>query len=206
MSLYERYILPHVINIACGTQVVQELRQQVVPRARGQVLEVGMGTGINLPFYTPENVDFVWGLEPSLGMREKAAKRVRAAPFAVRWLDLPGEEIPLPDNSVDTVLLTFTLCTIPDWLTALKQMRRVLKPDGQLLFCEHGLAPDHHVQRWQHRLNRVWGCCAGGCNLNRPTAQYLRDGGFAITELNEQYADATPKFAGYVSWGAALKQ
>jgi ubiquinone/menaquinone biosynthesis C-methylase UbiE len=206
MGIYDRYILPHVINLACGTPQVEAMRQLVVPRSRGQVLEVGMGTGINIPLYRPENIDFVWGLEPALGMRKLAEKRVAAAPFAVRWLDLPGEEIPLDDNSVDTVLLTFTLCTIPDWLTALRQMHRVLKPDGQLLFCEHGLSPHHNVQRWQHRLNPVWSKCAGGCNLNRPTAQYLRDGGFVIEELGEQYVEATPKFAGYVSWGVAHKR
>jgi ubiquinone/menaquinone biosynthesis C-methylase UbiE len=206
MGFYDRYVLPHVINIACGTAVVEALRQQVVPRATGQVLEVGMGTGINLPLYKPENIEFVWGLEPSPDMRRLAQKRVQAAPFAVRWLDLPGEQIPLDDNSVDTVLLTFTLCTIPDWQTALKQMHRVLKPTGKLLFLEHGLAPDHAVQGWQHRLNPLWNKCAGGCNLNRDTGQCLRSGGFKITELSQQYAEATPKFAGYVSWGEAVKQ
>ena len=205
MNLYERYILPPMINLVCGTQVIEELRRQVVPRARGQVLEVGMGSGINLPLYEPANIEFVWGLEPSEGMRKLAAKRVAAAPFDVRWLDLPGEEIPLADNSVDTVLLTFTLCTIPDWRTALQQMRRVLKPGGELLFCEHGLAPDHGVARWQHRVNPLWKKCAGGCHLNRPTPDYLREGGFEIVELQQQYAEATPKIAGFVSWGVATK-
>jgi len=206
MSLYERYVLPHVINLACGTRVVEAFRRQVVPRASGQVLEVGMGTGINLPLYNAKNVEFVWGLEPAIGMREKARKRVQASPVDVRWLDLPGEQIPLPDNSVDTVLLTFTLCTITDWQAALAQMHRVLKPQGKLIFCEHGLAPDQPVQRWQHRLNSLWGACAGGCNLNRDTEQCLQHGGFKITELHQQYAEATPKFAGFVSWGEAVKQ
>jgi len=205
MSFYERYVLPHVINLACGTRVVEAFRRNVVPRARGQVLEVGMGTGINLPLYKAENVEFVWGLEPAEGMRKMARKRVQAAPVDVRWLDLPGEQIPLPDNSVDTILLTFTLCTIADWQAALAQMHRVLKPQGKLLFCEHGLAPDQPVQRWQHRLNPLWSACAGGCNLNRHTEHCLRDGGFKITELNQQYAEATPKFAGFVSWGEAVK-
>ena len=138
-------------------------------------------------------------------MRRLAAKRVAAAPFEVRWLDLPGEEIPLDDNSVDTVLLTFTLCTIPDWHTALRQMYRVLKPNGRLLFCEHGLAPDHNVRHWQHRITPLWKKCAGGCHLNRPIAQYLREGGFDVTELREQYVEATPKFAGFVSSGVAVK-
>lgn len=205
MGFYDRHVLPHVINLACGTAVVETFRRQVVPRASGQVLEVGLGTGINLPLYDAASVEFVWGLEPAEGMRKMAQKRVRAAPFDVRWLDLPGEQIPLPDNSVDTVLLTFTLCTIPDWQAALEQMRRVLKPQGRLLFCEHGLAPDGPVQRWQHRLNPLWSKCAGGCNLNRHTEQCIKNGGFKITELNQQYAEATPKFAGFVSWGEAVK-
>ena len=132
MSLYERYVLPHVINIACGTQVVQELRQKVVPRARGQVLEVGLGTGINLPLYKPENVEFVWGLEPSLGMREKAAKRAQAAPFAVRWLDLPGEAIPLPDASVDVIISNCVINLSGDKSKVITEAFRVLKPGGRL--------------------------------------------------------------------------
>ena len=135
MSFYEEHILPHVINCACGMKTVAKQREKIVPQARGQVLEVGMGSGLNLPFYHTDAVDFVWGLEPSSGMRAKAQANIDAASVAVRWLDLPGEHIPFEDNSVDTVLLTYTLCTIPDWFAALKQMQRVLKPQGKLLFC-----------------------------------------------------------------------
>lgn len=205
MSVYERYILPTMINLACGTSVIMAMRQHVVPQARGQVLEVGMGSGLNLPLYNPANVEFVWGLEPSEGMRKLAARRVAAAPFEVKWLDLPGEAIPLADASVDTVLLTFTLCTIPDWKTALQQMHRVLKPEGRLLFCEHGLAPDAGVQQWQHRINPLWKKCAGGCNLNRPIVDCLREGGFEIEEVHGEYMQDTPRIAGYVSWGVARR-
>lgn len=205
MNLYERYILPPMIDLVCGTRVIEELRRKVVPQASGAVLEVGMGSGINLPLYDPARIDLVWGLEPSEGMRRQAAKRVEAAPFEVRWLDLPGEQIPLDDHSVDTVLLTFTLCTIPDWHAALRQMYRVLKPNGRLLFCEHGLAPDHHVQRWQHRINPLWKKCAGGCHLNRPTDDYLQQGGFTVTQIEREYVQSMPKVAGFVSWGVAVK-
>ena len=130
MGIYEKHVLPHVINCACGIKPVLRQRQKVVPQARGRVLEVGMGSGLNLPFYDASKVEFVWGLEPSEGMRKKAQKNLANSKVEVRWLDLPGEEIPLDDNSVDTVLLTYTLCTIPDWHAALQQMRRVLKPCG----------------------------------------------------------------------------
>ena len=203
MSIYERYVLPTFINLACGTPVIMAMRQHVVPQATGIVLEVGMGSGINLPLYNPAKIEFVWGLEPSEGMRKLAVKRVAAAPFEVKWLDLPGEAIPLDDASVDTVLLTFTLCTIPDWKTALQQMHRVLKPDGKLLFCEHGLAPDSTVQQWQHRINPLWKKCAGGCNLNRPIAACIREAGFVIDEVYADYMLDTPRIAGYVTWGVA---
>ena len=205
MSVYERYILPTFINLACGTSVIMAVRQHVVPQARGRVLEVGMGSGLNLPLYDPAKVEFVWGLEPAEGMRKLAEKRVAAAPFEVKWLDLPGEAIPLEDASVDTVLLTFTLCTIPDWKKALQQMHRVLKPDGRLLFCEHGLSPDSSVQQWQHRINAVWKTCAGGCNLNRPIAECIREAGFIIDDLHSEYMPSTPRIAGYVSWGVARR-
>ncbi len=205
MSLYERYVLPAFINLACGTSVITAMRQHVVPQAQGKVLEVGMGSGLNLPLYDPAKVEFVWGLEPAEGMRTLAAKRVASAPFEVKWLDCPGEAIPLEDDSVDTVLLTFTLCTIPDWKTALQQMHRVLKPEGRLLFCEHGLAPDAAVQQWQHRINPVWKKCAGGCNINRSMADCIREGGFVIDEIHGDYMPSTPRIAGYVSWGIAHK-
>jgi ubiquinone/menaquinone biosynthesis C-methylase UbiE len=179
------------------------MRQHVVPQASGVVLEVGMGSGLNLPLYDPGKVAFVWGLEPSEGMRKLAAKRVAAAPFEVKWLDLPGEAIPLEEASVDTVLLTFTLCTIPDWKTALQQMHRVLKPDGKLLFCEHGLAPEAGVQQWQQRLNPIWKACAGGCNINRPMVDCIREGGFIIDDVHSEYMYQVPRIAGYVSWGVA---
>lgn len=162
-----------------------------------------MGSGLNIPFYDPQKVDFVWGLEPSRGMRKKARKNLGRAPFEVRWLDLPGEEIPLDNDSVDTVLLTYTLCTIPDWRSALQQMRRVLKPGGRLIFCEHGEAPDERVRRWQERANPVWKKLAGGCHLNRPIPSYIEDCGFTIQALNSEYLPSGPKIAGFNYWGVA---
>lgn len=203
MSLYERYVLPHVINAACGTKPILKQREKVVPLAEGRILEVGMGSGINIPYYDASKVDFVWGLEPSEGMRQKAQKNLAKAPFEVKWLDLPGEEIPLEDNCVDTVLLTYTLCTIPDWQSALQQMRRVLKPNGKLIFCEHGEAPDENIKKWQARINPTWKSIAGGCNLNRPIPKCLTNTGFKIDSMDSQYLPATPRIAGFNYWGVS---
>jgi ubiquinone/menaquinone biosynthesis C-methylase UbiE len=203
MSLYEQYVLPHLINCACGSPPILKLRSQLVPQAEGAVLEVGMGSGINLPFYDTSKIDYVWGLEPSLGMRNKAAKRLAQSPVKVRWLDLPGEKIPLEDDSVDTILLTFTLCTIPDTTKALAQMRRVLKPNGKLLFCEHGEAEHARVKKWQNRLNPVWSKLAGGCQLNRQISGLISEAGFAIERASSFYVPKTPRFAGYIYTGEA---
>lgn len=203
MGFYEERILPHLIDYSCSVGQVMKLRSQVVPRAAGVVLEVGMGSGINLAFYNPETVELVYGLEPSEGMRRKARANLDQSPVTVEWLDLPGEKIPLQDNSVDTVLLTFTLCTIPDWQAALQQMKRVLRPRGELLFLEHGQAPDERVRKWQHRITPGWKKIAGGCHLNRPIAELIREAGFEITELENLYMPKAPKFAGYIYKGRA---
>ncbi|MFT5577710.1 MAG: ubiquinone/menaquinone biosynthesis C-methylase UbiE [Paraglaciecola psychrophila] len=203
MGFYDNHILPHVINVACGGKPVSKQRQKIVPQAQGRVLEIGMGSGLNIPFYNPDKVEMVWGLEPSEGMRKKARRRVEAAPFELQWLSLPGEQIPLDENSADTVVLTYTLCTIPDWKTALQQMRRVLKPGGKLLFSEHGKAPDEAVKQWQDRINPYWNKIAGGCHVNRDIPALLTEGGFNIKEIETLYMPSTPKFAGFTYWGYA---
>ena len=203
MGFYENRILPFMIDKACAGPPVLKQREKVVPGAEGRVLEVGMGSGINLSFYDPSRVEFVWGLEPSEGMRRLAQERIEAAPFEVKLLDLPGESIPLDDQSVDTVLLTYTLCTISDFRTALAQMRRVLKPGGKLLFCEHGEAPDESIRKWQNRINPLWKRIAGGCNLNRPIPRCLEEAGFVIEKLETLYLPNTPRIAAFNYWGSA---
>jgi len=192
-----------MINMTCGAPPILKQREKVVPLAEGRVLEIGMGSGLNLSFYNPDKVDFVFGLEPSEGMRKKAQKNLAASPVEVRWLDLPGEEIPLDEKSVDTVVLTYTLCTIPDFRAALAGMRRVLKPGGTLLFCEHGEAPDESVARWQARINPYWQKISGGCNLNRPIPENLQEGGFKLEKLETMYLPNTPKIAAFNYWGGA---
>ncbi|WP_328716431.1 class I SAM-dependent methyltransferase [Halomonas elongata] len=203
MSFYENRVLPHLLHLACGNKVIERQRAALVPEAQGRVLEVGMGSGLNLPHYDPRRVELVWGLEPSAGMRHKARRDVADAPFEVRWLDLPGEEIPLETDSVDTVVLTYTLCTIPDWHRALEQIRRVLKPNGRLLFCEHGMAPDEAVRQWQDRADPWWGRMAGGCHLNRAIPDLIERTGFGIQDLEAGYLPKVPKFVGFHFRGVA---
>ena len=203
MSLYERFILPHFINCACGTRPVMKQRDKVVPRARGTVLEIGIGTGLNLPYYDEDKVDRLIGLDPSERSWDLAASRAAALSFPLEFIGLPGEEIPLAEASVDTIVVTFSLCTIPDPIRALKGMGRVLKPGGDLLFCEHGLAPDPKVRAWQDRLDRPWGAIAGGCHLNRDIPAILEEGGFSPHDLKTMYLPGTPRFAGFNYWGMA---
>lgn len=205
MSFYEDRILPHIIDRACSMGQVMKLRSQIVPRAKGRVLEVGMGSAINMEFYDVDQVEMVYGLEPSEGMRRKAQTNLARSPVRVEWLGLPGEEIPLEDQSVDTVLLTFTLCTIPDWNAALQQMRRVLKPGGELLFLEHGESPDDSIRKWQNRITPGWKKLAGGCHLNRNIADLIRHAGFEIVELENLYVPKAPKIAGYIYKGRARR-
>jgi ubiquinone/menaquinone biosynthesis C-methylase UbiE len=206
MGFYGEHILPHLIGWACGTKPVTIQRQKIVPQAEGRVLDVGLGAGPNLAFYDPAKVDLVFGLEPSAGMRRRAAGAIAAAPVPVELIDLPGEAIPLDDDSVDTVVLTYTLCSIGPWQAALDQMRRVLKPGGRLLFCEHGLAPDENIARWQRRIDPLWGRIAGGCHVSRPIPKLIEQTGFAINRMDTLYLPGTPKFAGFNYWGNARQR
>ncbi|MFA5119541.1 class I SAM-dependent methyltransferase [Zavarzinia sp.] len=203
MGLYERHVVPRLINFACGTKPIRYQRKKVVPQASGVVLEIGIGTGLNLPFYDPAKVTRVIGLDPSEESWKIAGRRAKSVSFPVDFIGLPGERIPLDDASVDTVVMTYSLCTIPDPVAALDGIRRVLKPGGQLLFCEHGEAPDHGVRRWQGRVNPVWKRCFGGCNLHRPIPDLLRAAGFRLDKLESMYLPGTPKIAGFNYWGSA---
>lgn len=203
MGFYDKYILPRFINCACSTKPIMKQREKIVPRASGTVLEIGIGTGLNLPYYDGSRVQRLIGLDPSEKSWELAAARAAHAGFPVEFIGLPGEQIPLEDASVDTVLVTFALCTIPDPIAALQGMGRVLKPGGSLVFCEHGKTPDAGVNKWQDRINPLWRRIAGGCHLNRDIPALLAQGGFRVEELEQQYLPGTPRFAGYNFWGRA---
>ncbi len=197
MGFYDRYILPKVLNWSCGTKPVRRQRQKVVPLAEGRVLEIGIGSGLNLPYYDPAKVERVIGLDPAEEMLTYARRKSEHLPFTVDYLALEGERIPLERQSVDTVLVTYTLCTIPDAIAALEGMRQVLKPGGRLIFCEHGKAPDAAVRRWQHRLNPLWNQIGGGCNLDRDIPALIEGAGFRIDSLDTMYLPHTPRFAGF---------
>lgn len=203
MGLYDRYVLPHIVNCVCGSAVIEHQRRLVVPSARGRVLEIGFGSGLNLAHYDRTQVKWIWALEPSAPTRELAAPRISRSNLDVRLLDLRGEDLPLPDESVDTVVMTYTLCTIPGATAALKHMRRVLRPGGKLLFCEHGAAPDPGVRRWQDRLDPLWNRLTGGCHLNRPMTGLITASGFRLDDVQTAYLPGTPKIAGYNTCGTA---
>lgn len=187
MRVYDRYILPHLIDFACGMGAVMKARSQIVPLAQGRVLEVGIGSGLNLSFYDPQRVAVVVGVDPSADMQRLARERAARCQVPVEMIALELGQIQAADASFDDIVCTFTLCTIPDAIAALREMRRVLKPGGRLLFCEHGLAPDLPVVRWQKRLTPLWKPLAGGCHLDRDIPALIEAGGFHIRQLDSGY-------------------
>lgn len=203
MNIYETYLLPRVVNFTCGLKPMMKQREKVVPLAEGRVLEIGVGSGLNLPFYTPGKVKHLWGLDPSRETWALAHDKLGKLDFDVEFIKASAEDIPLDRGSADTVLITYTLCTIPDVISALREARRVLKSDGTLLFCEHGLATDESVQRWQNRLNPIWTRLGGGCNLNRPIPELIEQAGFNIRSIDAMYIPGW-KPASFNYWGAAI--
>jgi ubiquinone/menaquinone biosynthesis C-methylase UbiE len=203
VGLYDRYVLPRLLDLACGVAPVRAQRQKVVPHAHGRVLEVGVGSGLNLPHYDKRRVEALIGLDPSPELRRIAERRARQAGLDVAWLGLEAEQIPLETASVDSIVITYTLCTIADPLAALAEMRRVLKPGGSLYFSEHGRAPDARVAALQDRLTPYWRRLAGGCELNRDVPALLRAAGFDLVEFEATYVPRLPRFVGYTAWGSA---
>ena len=206
MSLYDKYVLPKFLNCACGSNPVSRQRQKVVPLVEGKVLEVGVGSGLNLPFYDKSKIDELWGLDPSEELSDMARKVADRENIVVNFISSGAEEIPLPDSYFDSVLITYTMCTIPEVARANKEIKRVLKRGGKLIFCEHGEAPDENIRKWQKRINPFWGKLAGGCNINRKIPSLIQNAGFEIVELEEMYLPKTPKIAGYNYWGYAVEK
>ena len=206
MSLYDKYVLPKFLNCACGSNPVSRQRQKVVPLVEGKVLEVGIGSGLNLPFYDKSKIDELWGLDPSEELSDMARKVADRENIVVNFISSGAEEIPLPDSYFDSVLITYTMCTIPEVARANKEIKRVLKRGGKFIFCEHGEAPDENIRKWQKRINPFWGKLAGGCNINRKIPLLIQNAGFEIVELEEMYLPKTPKIAGYNYWGYAVEK
>jgi SAM-dependent methyltransferase len=203
MGFYSEKIVPRLVTCACGTKPILKQRQKVVPLATGAVLEIGMGAGHNLPYYDPAKVSSVVGIDPCLTSWSLAQPRASALGVPLEFVEGSAEAIPLKEAQFDSVLMTFSLCTIPDAQAALSEIRRVLKPGGRLIFCEHGEAPDETVMKWQHRINPIWRRLLGGCNLNRPILEWIKGAGFTVQSVDQMYLPGTPKVAGFNVWGSA---
>jgi SAM-dependent methyltransferase len=203
MGFYGERVLPRILNASCGTKTLEPLRRRVCEGLSGDVVEIGFGSGLNVPFYPPA-VTRVAAVEPSDVSWRLAARRLRATAVPVQRSGLDGQALPLENHSYDKALSTWTLCTIPDAAAALAEVRRVLKPGGTLHFLEHGRAPDERVRRWQRRFDPLQQRIAGGCHFTRPIADLLTAAGFTITELDVLYEKGTPKFAGALSLGTAV--
>ena len=205
MSFYNKYILPKILNCACASKPINYQRDKIVPLAEGVVLDIGIGSGLNIPFYNKTKIKQLYGLDPSKELLDIAKSVAYEENLEIEFLECGAESIPLPDKSIDTVLVTYTMCTIPDVALSNSEIIRVLKDDGKLLFCEHGLAPDKNIAKWQKRINPLWSKIAGGCNLNRDIPNLISSSGFKISNMEEMYLPSTPKFAGYNFWGVAKK-
>ena len=202
-SMYNKYVVPKLLDVCCSTKPIKYQRNKIVPYAKGEVLEIGIGSGLNLPYYNKSLVKKVYGLDPSEELNEIALKNASEINLDINFIISGAEEIKLPSKSIDTVLITYTLCTIPEFKAALKEIKRVLKDDGIMLFCEHGLAPDKKVSKWQNRINPLWGKLFGGCNINRNIPHIIQESGLNIKKLEQMYLPSTPKIVAYNYWGVA---
>lgn len=202
-SLYDRFVLPTLLKCACSSPPLMKQRAKVVPGAEGRVLELGIGMGLNLGFYDPEKVTSVTGVDPAPELRAAAEAAPRNPRLAVSVEDGTAEALPFEDRSFDCVVCTFTLCSVQTPQAALAEARRVLKPGGRFLFCEHGLAPDPGIAKWQRRIEPVWKRIAGGCHLTRPVTSAIETAGFNVGRRESMYVPRTPRFAGWNEWGEA---
>jgi SAM-dependent methyltransferase len=203
MPFYKDHVYPYLVSALGNPKPIDDIRRRIVPLAQGSVLEIGVGPGVNFIHYDPARVTNVYALEPNRGMLRRAEEQQRQAEVKIEFLDLPGERIPLADASVDTVVSTFTLCTIPGVVEAIQGVRRVLKPGGKLIFFEHGLSPDPAVQRWQKRSEPLFRWAFEGCHVTRDIPALIGKGGFDIGQIDAGYLSPFPKSGSYCWWGVA---
>ncbi len=203
-NIYEKLLLAPLTDVVCSLPVLSRNRRKIVPYAEGVVLEPGIGSGLNLQHYDPQRIRQVIGVDPSRDLVRLARKRAREASFPVEIMERTAEDLPMENASVDTVVLTFTGCSIPDVEQALSEFRRVLKPGGRLIFCEHGKSHEQRVARFQDLVNPFWRPLAGGCHLNRDIEQLLKDSGFGVEQCDRFYAMSRPKFISYLYVGSAV--
>ncbi len=205
MSLYSKFILPNLINLACKTSSLTKQREKIIPFATGNVLEIGVGTGLNLPIYNSNKIKKLTAIDPSEETWKKGNIDVSKLPYKFEFIKASAEDLPFANNTFDTIVITYSLCTIPDTEKALKEMSRVLKKDGILIFCEHGVAPDKEVRATQDLINPIWKPLSGGCNLNRNIPELIEKSGFKIQDLKSMYIPGW-KFASFNYWGSAKKK
>jgi len=203
MGFYARYIGPKFVSCLCSMEDVTAERERIIPLAHGVVLEIGMGPGLNLPFYNPDQVTKVIGVDPNQAFLRLGESRRQASPVPLEVIRAPAEALPLEAASVDTVVITYTLCSVDDPEQALREIRRVLKPGGKVLLLEHGLSPEPGVARWQHRLNPIWRSLAVGCNLTRPVSELLQRAGFDVQDIEEYYLGGAPRVISFHCSGIA---
>lgn len=202
MGLYSKYVLPQVVHFTCGQKPTMKQREKIIPLAEGRVLEIGIGSGLNIPYYDAGRVSHLWGLDPSPEMWAIAKRHADDHHLEAEFIESGAESIPMDNDSVDTAVVTYTLCTIPDVAQALEEVKRVLKPRGRLLFCEHGEAPDPNVRKWQQRMTPLWQWVGGGCHLDRPIPRLLEESGFRSDDLQTMYIPGW-KPASFNYWGTA---
>ncbi len=204
-SFYDRHVMPRLIGCACASKPIMRQRAKVVPLASGRVLELGVGGGLNLAFYDPGKVTELFGVDPSDELRDRALAAPRPDGLKVDIAAGTAEALPFEDGSFDTVVCTFTLCSVQSQAAAIAEARRVLKPQGRFLFCEHGLAPDVGVAKWQSRIEPVWKAIAGGCHLTRPIGGAIEAGGFQLDSWSSMFLPSTPRIFGWSEWGVGVK-
>lgn len=206
MPFYRDHVYPHLVSALGNSKPIEDIRRRIVPLAQGSVLEIGVGPGVNFTHYDPARVSKVYALEPNPGMLRRAEEQRRRTQVEIEFLELPVERIPLGDASVDTVVSTFTLCTIPGVVEAIRSVRRVLKPGGTLFFFEHGLSPDPPVRRWQKRLEPLFRWAFEGCHVTRDIPSLIGKVGFNIEQMDAGYLSPFPKSGSYCWWGTAVPE
>ncbi len=206
MPFYKDRVYPHLVTMLGNPKPIREVRQRILPLADGRILEIGVGPGVNFVHYDPAKVSKVYALEPNLGMIRMAEQQRRRTELDVEFLDLPGERIPLGDGSVDTVVSTFTLCTIPGVVEAIRGIRRVLRPGGKFIFFEHGLSPDPRVRRWQKWSEPLFHLAFEGCHVTRDIPSLIREGGLTIEQMDTAYLAPFPKSGSHCWWGTAIPE
>jgi ubiquinone/menaquinone biosynthesis C-methylase UbiE len=199
---YERTLLPYLTDLACGGKPTRKQRLKVIPRAEGRVLEVGIGTGLNMPFYDLTRIKSIVGVDPALEMHRLARRRIQQAGIEVKLVGLSAEKLPFEDASFETVVCTYTLCTIQDPVAALREMRRALVPGGKLLFSEHGRSPDENILKWQTRIEPYWSKLSGGCMLARDIPSLIEQAGFKL-DVQSRYIPG-PRIFSFHYWGEAV--